>query len=94
MYLFDNDYENALDKCGKPMLEKFAYDEGGLIVLEVVYILLLYSSNILVFASFVWVHSIILVSSYHLLVFIIHFPPFEFDWVSMKDWCSSSDEAK
>lgn len=47
MYLFDNDYENALDKCGKPMLEKFAYDEGGLIVLEVVYILLLYSSNIL-----------------------------------------------
>ncbi|XP_078160844.1 histone-lysine N-methyltransferase SUVR5 isoform X3 [Carex rostrata] len=34
VYLFDNDYENALNKCGKPMLEKFAYDGGGLIVLE------------------------------------------------------------
>ncbi|KAJ1685516.1 hypothetical protein LUZ63_016906 [Rhynchospora breviuscula] len=34
VYLFDNDFENAMDKWGKPMLEKFTYDERGLIVLE------------------------------------------------------------
>jgi hypothetical protein len=35
VYLFDNDYENAIDKCGIPMLGKFAFNERGCIVLEV-----------------------------------------------------------
>lgn len=35
VYLFDNDYENAEDIHGKSMHGRFAYDERGRIVLEV-----------------------------------------------------------
>lgn len=35
VYLFDNDYEDAKDIYGKPMLGRFPYDDKGRIILEV-----------------------------------------------------------
>lgn len=35
VYLFDNDFEDAKDKCGKPMKGRFPYDDKGRIILEV-----------------------------------------------------------
>lgn len=37
VYLFDNDYDEAKDIYGKPMRDRFPYDEQGRIILEVVY---------------------------------------------------------
>lgn len=34
VYLFDNDYEDAKDKYGKPMKGRFPYDDKGRIILE------------------------------------------------------------
>lgn len=42
VYLFENDFENAMDIQGEPMHGRFPYDEKGRIILEVKFSILFF----------------------------------------------------